>query len=248
VPALSLAAFDGKLLDGLEFCRKVYRFHDQVINEADGISKLRLRSRRENILLRELIPIACYVQARYKAGCLIKVRWCGKMPSARQKKWGDGAPCDAILLLSGGMVEQRLYPSKLVVEVTCSVPKSANGQPTEHLRRELLANGEVAWNGPDISRNRQTGKVEATAYAYSGREHEVAFSQQLLADVKRKCAKKYPAGRVLIVDCVPNGLLLAEEWGRAVQAVSPELVREFREVFLSDHLHFATIRGADFRD
>ena len=92
---LDLSTFDGRLLNGLDFCRKVYDLLDQVRGEPDGIAKLRLRpTRKEKRLIEELIPIARYVQARYREGRRIKVRWL----SGSQRY-------DAILLSSGALVE-----------------------------------------------------------------------------------------------------------------------------------------------
>src|ERR1019366_7780432 len=90
---LGLSTFDDQLLDGLEFCRKVYDLFDQVQNGPDGIAKLRLRpSKNEKRLVEELIPIARYVQARYREGRRIKVRWLS-----------GSQPYDAILWSSGGL-------------------------------------------------------------------------------------------------------------------------------------------------
>jgi hypothetical protein len=65
---LGISTFDGQLLDGLDFCRMVYDLFDQVSAEPDGIAKLRLRpTKAEKRLIEELLPIAGYVQARYRA-------------------------------------------------------------------------------------------------------------------------------------------------------------------------------------
>jgi hypothetical protein len=73
---LDLSTFDDQLLDGLDFCRKVYDLFDQVRGEPDGIAKLRLRpTLTEKRLIEELIPLAHYVQARYREGGRLKVRW-----------------------------------------------------------------------------------------------------------------------------------------------------------------------------
>src|SRR5713226_6039519 len=104
---LDLSTFDAKLLDGLDFCRKVYDLFDQVESAPDGIAKLRLRSTKiEKRLTEELIPIARYVQARYREGRRIKVRWLS-----------GSQPYDAVLLSSGGLVEHRMAPRRLFVEV-----------------------------------------------------------------------------------------------------------------------------------
>lgn len=74
--ALGLSALDDKLLDGLRFCTKVYDLFDQIQSEPEGLGKIRLlSSKREKRLLEELIPITQYIQARYRVGNRIKVRW-----------------------------------------------------------------------------------------------------------------------------------------------------------------------------
>jgi hypothetical protein len=108
---LDLSTFDGQLLDGLDFCRKVYDLFDQVQNGPDGIAKLRLRSsKNEKRLVEELIPIARYVQARYREGRRIKVRWLS-----------GSQPYDAVLWSSGGLVEHHMAAKKVLVEVTTAV-------------------------------------------------------------------------------------------------------------------------------
>lgn len=66
----------GRLLDGPNFCRKVYDLFNQTRAGPDGITRLRLRrTKQEKRLIEELIPIARYVQARYREGRRVKVRW-----------------------------------------------------------------------------------------------------------------------------------------------------------------------------
>src|ERR1035438_8193757 len=95
---LDLSTFDGQLLDGFDFCRKVYELFDQVSGGPDGITRLRLRPAKiEKRLIEELLPLATYVQARYRVGRRIKVRW-----------FSGSQPYDAILWSSGSFVEQRI--------------------------------------------------------------------------------------------------------------------------------------------
>src|ERR1700683_5448385 len=105
-----LSSFDRRLMDGLIFCRKVYALFEQTRAGANGIANLRLRPTKvEKRLIEELIPLARYVQARYREGRRIKVRWL----SGSQRY-------DAILLCSGALVEHGEVPKKLFLEVTTS--------------------------------------------------------------------------------------------------------------------------------
>jgi hypothetical protein len=99
---LSLSTFDGRLLDGLKFCKSAYDMFNQVRSGPDGISRLRMRpTKEEKRLTEELIPIARYVQTRYTVGRQIKVRW-----------RSGSQPYDAVLLSSGSYVENGLAPQR----------------------------------------------------------------------------------------------------------------------------------------
>jgi hypothetical protein len=140
---LGLSTFDDKLLDGLVFCGKVYDLFDQVRSGPDGIAKLRLRSTKvEKRLIEELIPIARYIQARYREGRRIKVRW-----------FSGSQPYDAILWSSGALVEHRAAPSKLLLEVTTCVHQN------EYLTRQLLQERGGSFGVKGISRDKKTRHI-----------------------------------------------------------------------------------------
>ena len=72
-------------------------------------------------MLEELLPIAKYVQANYRPGRYISVRWM------------DGSqPFDAQIEQRGAYVSENHYPSVGHLEVTCAM------HPNEYLSRELL--------------------------------------------------------------------------------------------------------------
>lgn len=72
----SLADFAGQLLNGLEFCGKVYTLFEHIRSGDDGKSRLRMRkSVVEKKLIEELLPICWYVQTNYRAGRYISVKW-----------------------------------------------------------------------------------------------------------------------------------------------------------------------------
>ncbi len=88
---LDLSTFDDQLLDGLDFCRNVYDLFDQIRNGPEGIARIRLRqAKMEKRLVEELIPIARYVQARYRKGRRIKVRWFGGSQLYDAILWSSG--------------------------------------------------------------------------------------------------------------------------------------------------------------
>ena len=227
---LDLSTFDDKLLDGLDFCRKVYDLFDQVRRGPDGIAKLRLRPTKiEKRLIEELIPIAHYVQARYNEGRRIKVRW-----------FSGSQPYDAILWSSGGLVEHRQAPRKVFVEVTTSVHQN------DHLARRRLHERGGSFGVKGISRDKKTGAIVSEPYVHNGGELATDLAGQILVRLKRKAKKNYPSGTVLIVNCVPDTIILDPEWNDAVERVTKaELHRGFREVFLFDTLgsHTTTLYG-----
>jgi hypothetical protein len=212
-----LSTFDGSLLDGLNFCRRVYDLFNQTRASPDGIAKLRLRpSKNEKRLIEELIPIARYVQARYREGRRIKVRWLS-----------GSQPYDAILLSSGVFVEKGINPRRVTVEVTTAVHQN------DYLVRERLHKQGHAFGVKGVSRNKKTGTIDSEPYVVTNGEREADLATLIIDRIKSKGAKGYDPETVLIVYCVPNGITLEDEWVEAVKLVTQaDVHHDFREVFL----------------
>lgn len=227
---LDISIFDDHLLDGLDFCRKVYDLFDQTQGAPDGVAKLRLRpTKNEKRLVEELIPIARYVQARYREGRRIKVRWLS-----------GSQPYDAILWSSGGLVEHHMAPRKLYVEITTSVHEN------DHLARRLLHEKGGSFGVKGISRDKKTGDIISKPHVHTNDELATDLASQIIERLKSKSAKPYPPGTVLIVNCFANGLILDSEWDDAIERVKKANVhRAFREVFLIETVmsHSATLYG-----
>jgi hypothetical protein len=225
---IDLATFDDQLLDGLDFCRKVYAFFDQINREPEGKSRLRLRkSKTDKRLVEELLPLARYIQARYQAGRRIKVRWL----SGPQQY-------DAVLWSSGSLVEHGGAPKKVHVEITTSV------HPNDYLKRQELDQRGGSFGVKEIHREGEA--IVSKPYVFSGGENAKDLAEQIIARLIEKATKAYPSGTVLIVNCIPNCLILEDEWTDAVEQVrkaTPSI--EFREVFLMDMLmsHTTTLYG-----
>lgn len=216
---LDLSTFDGRLLDGLNFCGKVYELFNQTRASADGVANLRLRpTKLEKRLIEELIPLSRYVQARYREGRRIRVRWLS-----------GSQPYDAILLLSGVFVEKGFSPKKLVIEVTTSVHQN------EHLAREMLHKQGHTFGVKGISRDKKSRAIVSTPYVTTNNERETDLATQIIDRIKSKSKKGYTPGTVLIVYCVLNGVTLQDEWDEAVKRVTQADVHHaFKEVFLID--------------
>jgi hypothetical protein len=233
-PKLDLSTFDGQLLDGLDFCKDVYDLFDQVKAGVDGTRRLRLRpTKLEKRLVEELIPIARYVQARYREGRRIKVRW-----------FSGSQPFDAVLWSFGELVKQKMARRKVVVEVTTSV------HPNDHLRRKLLDERGGCFSVKGIMRDKKTGTVISNPQVHNGHEIAIDLADQILDRLRSKGAKKYPAETVLIINCVANGLTLPSEWNDAIERVNQaKIAFTFREVFLIEAVmsHSTTLYGGQKR-
>ena len=169
-------------------------------------------------MIEELIPLSRYVQARYREGRRIKVRWLS-----------GSQPYDAILLLSGVFVEKGYTPKKLVIEVTTSVHKN------EHLARELLHKQGHAFGVKGISRDKKSRAIVSTPHVTTNDERETDLATQIIDRIESKSKKGYTPETVLVVYCVLNGVTLQDEWGDAVKRVAQADVHHaFKEVFLID--------------
>jgi hypothetical protein len=216
--------FDGQLLDGLDFCREVYDLFDQIQKQPDGVARLRKRAGVEKKLIEELIPIARYVQARYREGRRLKVRWLS-----------GSQPYDAELWSSGGLVRHKCAPRKVLLEVTGSMHEN------EYLARHLLMTKGGSFGVKGISRDRKTGEVKSEPHAHTNHEIETDLATQIVARIEEKAAKNYPWNTVLIIQCFCNSLTLLTEWEDAIKRVQDaNLQIPFREVFLIENVNSYT--------
>jgi hypothetical protein len=226
--AVSLSTIDGQLLDGLEFCGKVYDLFDQITRESDGKSRLRLRrSQAEKKLVEELLPLARYILARYREGRRIKVRWLS-----------GSQPYDAILWSTGTLVEHGGVPRRVVVEITTSV------HPNDPDRRQLLDQCGGSFGVKGI--HRVGREIISKPHVFSGGENARDLAEQILGALRPKADKPYPPSTMLIVNCVTNGLMLEDEWADAIGQVTEARPQVgFREVFILDMLmsHTVTLYG-----
>jgi hypothetical protein len=155
---LDLAIFDGRLMDGLLFCRRVYDLFDQIRNSPGGVERLRmLKTKTEKRLTEELIPFAHYIQARYREGFRMKVRW-----------FAGSQPYDGIALCSGVLVEHGQKPKKLIVGITNSMHEH------DYLVREQVNQGGVSFGPKAISRDKKTGKIISKPYVNHGESAIIA--------------------------------------------------------------------------
>lgn len=146
---MSLSGFDGRLTDGLIFCRRVYAMFDQIRTDMGGIERLRmLASKTEKRLSEELIPLAHYIQARYREGWRLKVRW-----------FAGTDPLDAKILGSGLLVDRGFRPKQLSVEITSAMHKN------EYLVREHVNAGRGVVRSKEHVKGQGYGKDDFSCAA-----------------------------------------------------------------------------------
>jgi hypothetical protein len=218
MPTSGLSQFDGNLIDGLEFCAMVYALFESVRRSDDGPSRLRMRpTPLEKKLLEELLPICKYVQANYRIGRYISVRWVN-----------GNQQYDAEIVQSGAYVTQNYYPEIGHLEVTCIM------HPREYLSRELLNTKGQTFGIEGIQRLR-SGEIESLPVGYSGKEFILTFSKLVLKQISKKTKINYPLHMTLIVQCTLNTVYTPDEWESLISYVSSGLpdVR-FSEIYLYD--------------
>jgi len=221
----SLSQFDGKLLDGLEFCSKVYKLFEEIRNSDGGITRFRISKRTvsnessvEKKLHEELYPICRYVQASYRLGRYISVRWVDGYQSY-----------DAELEQHGEGITQNIYPKKSYLEVTCAMHKN------EYLAREILeTKGE--YSSADDLRRLKNGEIESNAVSYTNNDFIDKDSTLVLDRISKKAKNKhYPENTTLIIPCYLRILYLSNEWDTFINKVKDSLpVNQFKEIYIYD--------------
>jgi hypothetical protein len=215
-----LSMFDGHLLDGLQFCSKVYEVFEEIREQEDGPSRFRMRpSPLEKKLLEELLPICKYVQASYRIGRYMSVRWV------------DGNQTyDAELFQRGAYVSKYYYPSKSFLEVTCTM------HPNEYLARERLEK-EGGCFGVNGLRRLKNGEIESIPVGFSNDEHIEPYCNIVLKQIAKKSEKPYPENTTLIIQCTMNTVYMKDEWDMFIHLVKDGLpANSFDEIYLYDDI------------
>ena len=218
----SLLQFNGKLLDGLDFCSKVYALFDSIRSAKDGVTRLRMRpTRLEKRLLEELLPICNYVQTHYRPGRYISIRWI------------DGSQqYDAEVVQHGAYVTEAYYPANAHLEVTCTMHRN------EHLNRELLETKGGGF-GLEGIRRLKGGEIESLPVGYKNKEFIDSYAKLVLKQIAKKAKITYPAETTLIVQCTLNTVYMADEWDTLISQVRASLPESsFREIYLYDTVNY----------
>lgn len=216
---MSLIQFDGKLIDGLQFCAKGYSLFEEIRNQPNGVSNLRMRATNvEKKLLEEILPICRYIQTKYRTGRYISVRW---LQGNQQY--------DAEVFEKGGYIHAGCYPAKSFIEVTCAM------HPNEYLSWEILEKKGGAFGLDGIRRIKKSKDIESEPVVYTNSEFVESFAQLIIMQINKKAAIKYPENTTLIVSCSLNNIYTPDEWLLLQdKVIAAEIEHHFREIFVYD--------------
>jgi hypothetical protein len=230
--AHGLEELNGRLMDGLTFCKKAYRLFDTIRNGPEGVKRLRLRPGHDEAkkLIEEVLPIARYVQMKYSLKTRLKIRWI------------DGSqPYDAYLSVSVPKYVpeevRKTYPRDQHLEVTTAAYRN------DFLSRLQLHTVGGSFGPREIKRDLKTGKISSKPHVYDRQKMPSDFSALVKGRIKSKAKKNYPENTSLVIRCELDTIFLDNEWDCMIEEVrKAEIKHRFREIFLFDSLmHFATL-------
>ena len=214
-----LNEISNKLIDGLIFCRKIYKIFENIKRSKNGIDRLRLRkSDLEKKLIEELLPLSRYIQMKYSPGRKIKIKW----------TYGN-QPCDAYILSSGLFVDIGEVSRKYFLEVTTAVHQN------DYLCRQYLHEQGHCWGPKGTKRDKITKEIISKPYAWSGYEHADDFGEIIIKRIIEKNNKNYPENTLLLIWCQLNYIFSDSEWDHMVDKVkNSQLPNNFKEISLFD--------------
>lgn len=215
---VDLSPLNGILIDGLEFCAKIYAIFEHIRNETDGINRLRLRNTSiEKKLLEELLPICRYIQTYYRLGRYISVRWIDGNQSF-----------DAELHQKGYYINKGYYPALAHLEVTTAMHEN------EHWIWKLLSQGKGAF-APEGIQKLKRKPVQSEPVVFTNTEHVERFVPIIIGQITKKAEIPYPADTSLIIQCSLNSLYTGDDWDLLALEVKRQMPNhKFREVLMFD--------------
>lgn len=171
-----------------------------------------------NKFIKEVLPIARYVQMKYCPGRKIKV------------KWIDGNQSyDAYLLTSGFLVDRGEVSRKQFIEVTTAV------HPNDYLCRQYFVKKGYSWGPKGTKRDKNTKGIISKPYVYTDREHADDFEAIIKSRIEEKSKLKYPENTILLIWCQLSYPFEDSEWCYMVDKVkAAQVTHNFREISLFD--------------
>jgi hypothetical protein len=189
---LTLAIFDDKLMNGLDFCEKVYDLVENITNSPNGIEALQSQNSSElKKLVEKLIPLSKYIQGCYGPNRRLKVRWIDGR---------DGY--NAQVLSSGAFLDKRASPRRHWIEITNVVQESNPHLPLPPSKRPLM------FEVKGISVDRTTQKMTSRPYRYGSDKAEADLAKKILEQIEARGALKHqPLDILVISNIIRDGYL-----------------------------------------
>ena len=182
----------------------------------------------EKRLIEEILPIARYVQFKYKVGRNIKVKWVNGSQNY-----------DAVIHQAATTVKTDEFPKECFLEATCAV------HDNYHLSREHINNGNTVFGLDGLSRDKKSKTITSTPVVRSRRDFVHDFADIVINRIDNKSSKTYPDNTILVVECNLDTLYTDDEWGEMINLIKARIQgHPFIEIFLCDGIqdHYATIR------
>jgi len=217
-----------KRMDGLLFCRKAYTLFNRIRRKPDGRKRLRMRQTVvEKKLIEEILPIARYIQFKYRVGRNIRVKWLN-----------GNQNYDAIIYHAGTLLETNNFPRECYLEATCAV------HPKEYLSREHINNGNPVFGLGGLARDKKSKTITSTPVVRTGLDFIQKFADIVVNRIDDKSSRAYPDNTILVVECNLDTLYTHDEWEEMINLVKAKIQSHpFIEIFLYDCIfeHYATI-------
>ena len=213
-----LSEISNRLMDGLIFCCKTYKILENIKQIKDGIEIVRLQKGIMNKFIKEVLPIARYVQMKYRPGRKIEV------------KWIDGYDeYDAYLLSSGFLVDIWEVEREQFIQVTTAVHQN------DYLCRQYFVEKGHSWGPNGTKRDKITKEVISEPYVYTNNEHADDFAAIIINRIGEKIKIIYPENTILLIWCQLNYPFEDSEWSYMVEKVkNAQLTHNFKEISLFD--------------
>ena len=216
---IAYADVDGVWLDGLDFCSRVYRLHERLMQRPNVTTRLRLRPTAfEKKLIEELQPLCRYIQTYYGPGRHLSVRW-----SSGNQSW------DAEYLQRGAIIDHCNLPRSGYIEITTAMHANA------HLQRERLESHGFAYGLDGLSRggSKRKGKpIESVPVVMNDASTIAAMAALIIRSIDDK-AGRYPDNASLIVECTLNTLYEEHHWQDLLASIADALPEHgFNGIFL----------------
>ena len=211
-----LEELNGKLIDGLKFCSKVYSIFEKLRLTEDGSETIPLREMSSGKqIIEELLPICRYIQTYYRVGRYISVKWIK-----------GNQPYDAKVVQKGDYIELGYYPKNAFLEVTSAMHKN------EHWTWEL----SPTFAPEGIKKNKDGARV-CEPVTFTNFEHVNNFIPIVVNCIEKKAKKDYPENTSLIVQCFLNSLYHNDEWEYLIHKVREQIKHHpFKEILIYNGL------------